>query len=352
MRVVLFGLGSGRTRARARGATDRRWRVEGGGCRAGVNVPASEARSAAAASSNAVRSRRSPVSTRSIRPVSGSMRVSSPTSTSASSRGSAISSAMTAWRPATLVRAGTQSRGPRKSDTTTTTPGVERVEPTIASARAGDVGPWPSSAGSVSSARIRPSMPRRPPAGGMTWLPAAPKVTMPRRLPRRAANRPTTSAAPSATSALRRSAVPKCIDGEWSSRSQAVSWRSGTSSRTCGCHRAGGGVPVDLANVVARLVRPDAVELHAVPATETAVVAAHLATDLAVHGDLELVDEPVRDRAGPGSGRRARPAADPREVGVGGHAVGSIASSRRGVGTSVRTRLTMVSGVTPSASAE
>ena len=117
-------------------------------------------------------------------------------------------------------------------------------------------------------------------------------------------------------------------------------------------HRSGGGVPVDLADVVARLVRPDAVELHAVPATETAVIATHLATDLAVHGDLELVDEPVRDRAGPGSGRGARPAADPREVGVGGHAVGSIASSRRGVGTSVRTRLTMVSGVTPSASAE
>ena len=56
----------------------------------------------------------------------------------------------------------------------------------------------------------------------------------PSRLPRRAAKRPTTSAAPSATSALRRSAVPKCIDGEWSSRSQAVSCRSGTSSRTCG----------------------------------------------------------------------------------------------------------------------
>ena len=81
------------------------------------------ARSAAAASSNAVRSRRSPVSTRSVRPVSGSMRVSSPTSTSASSRGSATSRAMTAWRPATSVRAGTQSRGPRKSETMTTTPG-------------------------------------------------------------------------------------------------------------------------------------------------------------------------------------------------------------------------------------
>ena len=77
-------------------------------------------------------------------------------------------------------------------------------------------------------------MPRLPPVGGVTDSRPAPNVTMPSRLPRRAAKRPTTSAAPSATSALRRSAVPKCIDGEWSSRSHAVSCRSGTSSRTCG----------------------------------------------------------------------------------------------------------------------
>ena len=41
-------------------------------------------------------------------------------------------------------------------------------------------------------------------------------------------------ATPSATSALRRSAVPKVIEAEVSSTSQAVSARSPTCTRTCG----------------------------------------------------------------------------------------------------------------------
>ena len=45
---------------------------------------------------------------------------------------------------------------------------------------------------------------------------------------------PTTSATPSATSVLRRSAVPKCIEGEASRSSQVVSARSATGTRTCG----------------------------------------------------------------------------------------------------------------------
>ena len=44
---------------------------------------------------------------------------------------------------------------------------------------------------------------------------------------------------PSATSALRRSAVPKLIEGEMSSISHAVIARSPTCTRTCGsCIRA------------------------------------------------------------------------------------------------------------------
>ena len=56
----------------------------------------------------------------------------------------------------------------------------------------------------------------------------------PSRLPRCVARWPTASATPSATSALRRSAVPNVIDGETSSSSQVVSARSGTWTRTCG----------------------------------------------------------------------------------------------------------------------
>ena len=95
--------GPAKPRASA-GSHGPRWRVGGGGCRAGGTPrPRRALGRPRRPSSKAVRSRRSPVSTRSVRPVSGSMRVSSPTSTSASSRGSVTSRAMTAWRPATSV---------------------------------------------------------------------------------------------------------------------------------------------------------------------------------------------------------------------------------------------------------
>ena len=93
----------------------------------------------------------------------------------------------------------------------------------------------PPRAARSASVRSRPSMPLRPPAGGLTdGLARPPKAMTPSRSERRATKRPTTRAAPSATSALRRSAVPKCIEAERSRSSHAVSWRSGTSSRTCG----------------------------------------------------------------------------------------------------------------------
>ena len=102
----------------------------------------------------------------------------------------------------------------------------------------------------------------RRPGGGPRGRGPAPKAMTPSRSERRATNRPTTRAAPSATSALRRSAVPKCIDADSSNRSHAVSWRSGTSSRTCGMRAARGGIPVDAADVVAGLVRPEPVEVQ------------------------------------------------------------------------------------------
>ena len=64
--------------------------------------------------------------------------------------------------------------------------------------------------------------------------PAPPKVSAPSRLPRRVARWPTAIATPSATSAFRRSAVPKRIDGEVSSTSQVTSTRSARWTRTCG----------------------------------------------------------------------------------------------------------------------
>ena len=61
----------------------------------------------------------------------------------------------------------------------TTTPAGLRVAPTRVRARATDVTPPPSSSGSWPTVRMRPSMPRRPPAGGRTVSRPAPKVTMP-----------------------------------------------------------------------------------------------------------------------------------------------------------------------------
>jgi hypothetical protein len=61
---------------------------------------------------------------------------------------------------------------------------------------------------------------------------ASPKVISPSRLPCRVPTCPTARATPSATSALRRSAVPKLIDGEVSRTSQLTSARSAIWSRT------------------------------------------------------------------------------------------------------------------------
>ena len=199
----------------------------------------------------------------------------------------------------------------------------------------------------------------------MTTSRPAPNVTTPSRLPRRAAKRPTTSAAPSATSALRRSAVPKCIDGELVEQEPRGQLPVRHVLADLRDERPGGGVPVDLADVVAGLVRTDAVELQAGAVAATEVVAAHLAADPPVERQLELADEPVGDRAGPGPGRRPVAPADAGQVGgrrssAGPrrgrpdrrrHAVGSTAISRRGAGTSERTRSMIVSAVIPSARA-
>ena len=288
----------------------------------------------------------------------------------ASSRGSVTSRAMTAWRPATSVRAGTQSRGPRKSETMTTTPGVVRMAPTSARARAGEVSPPPSSGGSVAIARRRPSIPRLPPFGGVTASRPAPNVTTPSRLPRRAAKRPTTSAAPSATSALRRSAVPKCIDGEWSSRSQAVSCRSGTSSRTCGTS-----VRAVAFQSIRRTSSPGSYGRMRSSSRPCAVPddrdgrrssgrrrGGRGSARAGGRGGRRWGRGPVAPRSGlarrcgrgprSGAGRRSAPCGrigwPTRGV---GHAVGSIAISRRGAGTSETTRSMMVSAVIPSARA-
>ena len=264
-------------------------------------------------SSNAARSRRSPVSTRSVRPVSGSIRVSSPTSTSGSSRGSTTSMARTVWRPATSVSGATPvERAAEVGDDDDDARGLVRDAATSASARAGGRRRRrPPRAVRWRGRRSRPSIPL--PATGRRASRVsrpAPKVddaepvaSGGRRTGRRRARRPR----PRRPCAGRRSR--SASTAEWSSRSHAVSWRSGTSSRTCGTSAAGGGVPVDAPDVVARLVRPDAVEVQPVPEAAAAVVAGHPAADAAGRGATSSWR--TRSSAiGPGPGRAGRPRPD------------------------------------------
>ena len=88
--------------------------------------------------------------------------------------------------------------------------------------------------GSRPSAVSRPSRPWRPCVGGSVAGASSPNVITPRRFPRRVAMCPTAIATPAATSALRRSAVPNCIDGDVSSTSHVTSTRSASCTRTCG----------------------------------------------------------------------------------------------------------------------
>ena len=172
-----------------------------------------------------------------------------------------------------------------------------------------------------------------------------PKVATPIRLPRREARWPSATATPSATSHLRRSAVPKRIDGETSSRTHDVSARSATSTRTCTVVRARRGVPVDPADVVARLPLADLRELGA---------------------DRRAPPSGARRRAGRRSAGRSSgraPAAGPpgaarardgRACALarsrGGHAARSTRSIS-GTGTASRTESTIESAPTSAASA-
>ena len=102
----------------------------------------------------------------------------------------------------------------------------------IASARS--VGPGPSGSCPERSVEQQPQQSLAPLQRRHHARSCAPNVITPSRLPWRVARCPTASAAPSATSALRRSAVPKPIEADTSSSSHVVSVRSATWTRTCG----------------------------------------------------------------------------------------------------------------------
>ena len=91
----------------------------------------------------------------------------------------------------------------------------------------------PGRASSPSASRT-PTRPARPCRGGSGVGEPPRTTTRPTRLPRTLAAWPRASAIPSATSALRRSAVPNPIDGVRSSTTHVTSTRSASCTLTCG----------------------------------------------------------------------------------------------------------------------
>ena len=151
-----------------------------------------------------------------------------------------------------------------------------------------------------------PSRPIRPCRGGSARGSWSPNVTTPSRLPRRVATCPSAIAAPSATSDLRRSAVPKPIDGDVSSTSQLTSTRSARWTRTCGSAVRAVDVPVDPAHVVAGDVGPDERELGPFAVEARAVVPRQQAAHAPPDRDVERAQQRLGHRPRVGGGAEWR----------------------------------------------
>ena len=267
---------------------------------------------------------------------------------SSCSRASRISIASTSWRAASCSSGRRQSSGPRKSETTTTSARWRARRAVRAQRRAERGRARPPSLGSSRSAPSSPSSPRRPWRGGRTRGLARRTSTTPSRLPRRVATWPSASATPSATSALRRSAVPNVIEarrvehepgrqhplGDVHAHVRLAACGPSRSSRSGARRRR------------ARTGAPGRARCRR--RARRAVVAREQALDAAPDRQVERAQQRAGQRPGPGRAGVARPARRARRT--------SRAPARRprsicGIGTVASTWSRIVSGVTSSASA-
>ncbi len=150
------------------------------------------------------------------------------------------------------------------------------------------------------------------------------------------------------TSALRRSAVPNVIEGEWSSTSQRDEDALGELYAHVRLTRARGDVPVDQAHVVADLVRADLSELAATPEQRRTVVAGEQPVDTSADRELERPQERVGHRPGTGLVRRRR---DAQRGDAPAHAAAGRPRSSCGWGTAASTTSSTSSADRSSASA-
>ena len=208
-----------------------------------------------------------------------------------------------------------QSRGPRKSETRTTSPprrAAAVMKPKGRGRRGRRRCQWPVGGGRAFGARQQQGRQQPVATDGRLDPPVAgpPNVTMPSRLPRWVARWPTAIATPSATSALRRSG-----------RAERHRWRESSSEPRR--QRAlrdvdadvrdggpGGDVPVDPADVVARLVGPDLGQLEAAAEVVRPVLPGEQPVDPTADRQVERAEQRLRcrarDRAVP-SAEAARP---------------------------------------------
>ena len=202
-----------------------------------------------------------------------------------------------------------------------------------------------------------------PPRAGTVTGPSGESSTAPRRLPVRAVRKPTAAAAAeTARSRFSHSAVPKSRLGDRSSEQPGLELAVGDGLADVGLLEPGGDVPVDAADVVARLVLAGLAELGAVAGHEAEVVAVEQAVEAAADQQVEAAQDLFRvARRGHRGGRRREghgglrrcgrrgdrttapsgsPGAQPAEAGVSRSAEAAVSRSasgrRRATGGSCR----------------
>ena len=287
------------------------------------------------------------VSTRSWSPVSGSTSQRSPTFGSSSSRGSRTSTAITSWRPASCSSGLRQSKRAAEvgdDDHERALPrqrarAQERLAERRRAARLG-----------VLVHAKRPQQADQPAASLARRL--GPRVGSPERDDPEPVAAPRRDVADRERDAFRDVCLAPIGRAELHRRRRVEHeprhhHALGELHPHVRLSRARGHVPVELARIVARRVRPDLRELRARAEQHRAVVAGEQPLDATPDRDVERAQQRVRHRAGPRAIRRGLCAKGAEDR----HAAVIRPRSSWGSGTVASTLSRMLSAVTPSASA-
>ena len=274
------------------------------------SAAATSSRSAAAAALKRLRTPRRLVFTTSWRPVSGSTIQRSPTGGSSSSRGSRTSTASTPWRARSARSAALPVARARGSPTRRRRARARaRAPPSAAPPRRATSRRCPSSGSAIAQLGQQPEQPGAPLARRQhARLVAAERDDAePVAAPRRdVADRERDALGDVGLAPQRRAERHRRRDVEHQPRRHRALADVHAHVRLA---HPRGHVPVDVADVVARLVRPDHRQLGAGADLRRQVVARHERLDPPHHGEVERAQDRVGDRPRPGPLRACAPAA-------------------------------------------